>query len=111
MMPINGIRDAGQNLEFVGVQANRRSHHRGGTTQQMRELLASGSASGGSRFSSYLPENESAMLLYTALAGKAEEEIKFLEPKKVNGRDGIDCPGKFIPAENSIFEAEAVGRL
>ena len=39
--------------------------------------------------SSYLPENESAMLLYTSLTGEAEEEIEFLEPKKINSRDGI----------------------
>ena len=38
----------------------------------------------------YLPNEEAAMLLYTSLRGEAEEELEWVDLKKVNHPNGID---------------------
>lgn len=38
----------------------------------------------------YLPNEEAAMLLYTSLCGEAEEELEWVDLRKVNHPNGID---------------------
>ena len=70
--------------------------------------------------SNYLPNEEAAMLLYTSLRGEAEEELEWVDLKKVNHPNGIDFIAETLkkPLQTReiylkrryLFEFEAIQR-